>query len=506
LGILAEKCQAYAKALHHKEIEFQENPSLKIEELISINNNLQQHEAAMGILTYAQKNHYVELKVEWYEMLQRWDDAYDVYDKKEKEFLNENSVCDDSIKFLLGKMRCLKSLGQWKNLFDLCDESWKKYEDMDIKKKLASMSASVCFNLNKWEFFSEIVPLIEENSEGLFYRSILYIHEDKHELAQSFIDKTRKLLDLELRALIGESYNRAYDLIVRIQQLSEMEEIIDYKENSEKRESIKEIWNNRLKGCQKNIEHWENILLVRNIVLKPNEQIDALLKFSSLCRKNNKINLSEETLKKLVNKVDFDCRDIEHLIEIEPKVSFEYLKLLWTKGNKINKKGEKKLAFELLNKFVDEKKEFGNQLKSSCFLLLGKWQQIQLFSIPNFTFDLKTEKIQQILVNYEIATIKDKESYKAHHQFALMNSIIIHNHETKSQSKNNNELIIYLVSAVNAYFKSISLSPISSSIQQDILRLLTLWFKYGNEKEVESSLIDGFETVSIDTWLLGTVK
>jgi len=32
-------------------------------------------------------------------------------------------------------------------------------------------------------------------------------------------------------------------------------------------------------------------------------------------------------------------------------------------------------------------------------------------------------------------------------------------------------------------------------------RLLTLWFKYGDKKKVEEALVEGFNTVSIDTWL-----
>jgi FKBP12-rapamycin complex-associated protein len=43
------------------------------------------------------------------------------------------------------------------------------------------------------------------------------------------------------------------------------------------------------------------------------------------------------------------------------------------------------------------------------------------------------------------------------------------------------------------------LSPAQSL--QDTLRILTLWFKYGNMKEIETALLEGFSTVRIDTWL-----
>lgn len=48
LGVLAEKCQAFAKALHYKELEFEAAPASVVEVLISINNHLHQPEAAIG--------------------------------------------------------------------------------------------------------------------------------------------------------------------------------------------------------------------------------------------------------------------------------------------------------------------------------------------------------------------------------------------------------------------------------------------------------------------------
>lgn len=131
MGALAEKCHAYAKALHYKETEFHSSPATCIEALISINNQLQQPEAAIGILLYAQQNHSVELKESWYEKLRRWEgkisefyytldvfvliyftDALNVYERKQK---------DDpaSTELMLGRMRCLHALGEWDRLSQL---------------------------------------------------------------------------------------------------------------------------------------------------------------------------------------------------------------------------------------------------------------------------------------------------------------------------------------------------------------------------------------------------
>lgn len=46
-------CCAYAKALHYKEEQFHKSPSLEVlESLISINNKLQNKEAAAGKINY----------------------------------------------------------------------------------------------------------------------------------------------------------------------------------------------------------------------------------------------------------------------------------------------------------------------------------------------------------------------------------------------------------------------------------------------------------------------
>ncbi len=50
--------------------------------LIHINNQLRQPEAAVGVLTYAQKNLHMELKESWYEKLCRWDEALDAYQRR----------------------------------------------------------------------------------------------------------------------------------------------------------------------------------------------------------------------------------------------------------------------------------------------------------------------------------------------------------------------------------------------------------------------------------------
>ena len=69
LASIAENCNAYAKALYYWEQEFDNSPRDTVEKLIQTNYQLQQPEAAEGILNYAKKNLLTEDKEDWYEKL-----------------------------------------------------------------------------------------------------------------------------------------------------------------------------------------------------------------------------------------------------------------------------------------------------------------------------------------------------------------------------------------------------------------------------------------------------
>jgi len=58
---------------------------------------------------------------------------------------------------------------------------------------------------------------------------VLAVHYEDYEKAAASIDLTRKQLDDSLTALLAESYSRAYVPLVMLQQLSELEEICEFK-------------------------------------------------------------------------------------------------------------------------------------------------------------------------------------------------------------------------------------------------------------------------------------
>ncbi|XP_013416422.1 serine/threonine-protein kinase mTOR-like [Lingula anatina] len=518
LGERAMRCRAFAKALHYKEDEFHRTASTStLEALISINNKLQQPEAAAGVLEYAMAHHKSDIKVQerWYEKLHEWTEALSAYEaKQEKE--------PDNVQLTLGRMRCLEALGEWGQLYQLSCEKWPLASD-ETRQQMARLAAVASWGLGQWDSMEEYSCMIPRDSmEGAFYRAVQALHVDQYTVAQQCIDKARDILDTELTAMAGESYNRAYGAMVNVQMLSELEEVMQYKLVPERRNSIKETWWNRLQGCQRVVEDWQRIIQVRSLVVTPQEDMRTWLKYASLCRKSGRLALSHRTLVMLLG-VDPAKSPDQTIPTSHPAVTFAYMKHMW----KSNKKNE---AFENLHRFVknslqprvnqlnapeesSQKAEY-NKLLAKCYLKLGDW----LEDVQGITED----SIPRVLQYFSAATEHDRNWYKAWHAWAYMNyeAVLFFKQQGQSTTQNGTgaavgkkesgeavkggesntaKMFKYCIPAVQGFFRSIALS--SGNSLQDTLRLLTLWFDYGQWSEVYEALTESIKTIQIDNWL-----
>ena len=503
LGDQAMKCRAYAKALHYKEAEFQKAPSVPVlEALISINNKLGQKEAAAGLLEWGRENLKGELKVRerWYEKLNEWDKALEAYKRKEGQ--GPDGTTDSEV--LLGQMRCMEALGEWSQLHTLSEAHWGNVGP-ETRQRMARMASTAAWGRGEWASMEQSVSLLPRDSQdGAFYRAVLSVHRQDWESAYHLIDLTRDMLDTELTALSAESYQRAYPIMVQVQMLAELEEVVEYKQVPERRSTIKDMWWSRLQGCQRVVEDWQRILQVRSLVLEPADHQRTWLKYASLCRKSNRLQLSHKTLVTILG-VDPSLNPDQPLPFTLPQATFAYCKHLWGSS-------QQEMAFSQLHNFVkkflhprsvqltaaaspdlEAERQLGEtrKLLARCYLKLGSWQEALQ--------GLNEASIPTVLQYYTAATEHDSTWYKAWHAWAVMNfeTVLFYKHSPGGLSPNH--ISLYGVPALQGFVRSISLSQ--GSNLQDALRLLTLWFDYGYYNDMYEALNEGLRTIDINTWL-----
>ncbi|KAG2491268.1 hypothetical protein HYH03_010473, partial [Edaphochlamys debaryana] len=599
LGALAEKCHAFAKALHYKELEFQTSPQTAIEALIHINNQLRQPEAAVGVLTYAQKHLHMELKESWYEKLCRWDEALDAYERRLQR------EAPGSIEYhtaLLGKMRCLASLAEWENLSNLCRTEWRKSEP-HVRREMSLIAAHAAWHMGAWDEMASYVDTVDnpeagpqvrgpqsQTATGAFLRAVLCVRNNNFDAARTHVDRTRELMMTELAALVGESYERAYTDMVRVQQLAELEEVVAYKQALERRlvdpsgsdariSFIQQLWRDRLRGVQRHVEVWQSLFSVRSLVVPMAQDVDNWLKFASLCRKSGRQRQAYRMLLQLLryNPMAITLPGVPGYGAGSgaPHVMLAFLKHLWTQGQRTEAYARiKDLVRELQASAVPPAAAAaavtaaaaaaaasgastpsgssrpgalsppaaaaastsaaaagaggaaaaapagavaggatGAQaqgvvaaaprwldrpqasLNGRAFLRLGIWQWAMNDKLDN------PAVIAENLASFRSATEHAPNWAKAWHQWALFNVAVSAHYSTRDEGL----AVSHVPPAVQGFFRSVALGQAAGDRTgnlQDILRLLTLWFNFGAYEPVRAALTEGFQLVSIDTWLL----
>ncbi|ORY61495.1 phosphatidylinositol 3-kinase-like protein [Pseudomassariella vexata] len=544
LGREAARCHAYAKALHYKELEFlQDQSGPAVEALIVINNQLQQYDAAIGILRKAQLyKDGIQLRETWFEKLERWDEALAFYNKREMEIPADKAV---PIDIVMGKMRCLHALGEWDALANLAGNTWANSAP-EVQRRIAPLATAAAWGLGKWDSMDNYLQSLKRYSpDRAFFGAILALHRNQFRTAADCIQQSREGLDTELSALVSESYNRAYQVVVRVQMLAELEELIVYKQADERKKcTMRRTWETRIKGCQRNVEVWQRMLRLRALVISPGENMNMWIKFANLCRKSGRMGLAEKSLKQLIGtdkpletiipywaESDTVARRAGRSLGVAPQVMYAVLKYQWEFGQQPNLRqaGYPEKTLSCLRLFTEDTSmqiemarssisthspedlgitnDFGYQprqmnvptaqqaikeqtvLLAKCYLRQGEWQ------IALNKSDWQRQNVQEILTSYAQATKFNPRWYKAWHAWALANFEIVQGASPPDPGM----IINHVVPAVQGFFKSIALS--SGSSLQDTLRLLTLWFTHGGTPEVNNAVTQGFGTVSVDTWL-----
>ena len=376
LSALAERVGAFAQALYYKEMENGTGApgGDMVEALISINNHLEQPEAAVGILKFAQMQaagvapygvraaHAIgppallgtappgavppiaagsdaAIAEGWFEKLGRWEDALAAYEARQVESPN-------SIGLVLGRMRCLRALGEWAALDALATDAWPRLEgNNEGRTAVAPLAARAAWSLGEWRRMREFVTYTEETSlQGAFYRAVLALHELAYDDAARYIHDARRVLADEFAASAGAAggggssghagggsasssstgggeYGRAYRRLVTVQQLSEMEEILTYLRlgaasadvsdggNSTGAASaylshLRAMWEARLRGCARNVDVWNRILSVRSLVVSAGaggatDNMGDWLQFASLCRHAGRMGMAANVIEGL---------------------------------------------------------------------------------------------------------------------------------------------------------------------------------------------------------------
>lgn len=260
--LIAKQAQAanmFAKSLKYREVEFGSSilpPSFDcIDALITVNNQLGLSDRAIGILrSVRQRYQSIEIQPQWLEKLCRWDDAHKAYEAEIRSLREQHvdgSPLDDKkwLDLEFGRLRCLRAIADYEDLEhrsrQLKDEIKSKDEILhgQCLSQVQCLGSKAAWMLGKWDLMEDYIEgdvkrydssdvLLEQNTS--FFQAILAIHQKEYSKASSLVSETRAALSNSVNSLLSESYSRAYRGMVAMQILSEVDEVIEFKQWSDK--------------------------------------------------------------------------------------------------------------------------------------------------------------------------------------------------------------------------------------------------------------------------------
>lgn len=304
-------------------------------------------------------------------------------------------------------------------------------------------------------------------------------------------------------------------------------------------------WRERIRGCYSQgkaaMSYWKYLLNGHRLIFNQCEDLDLRLQFAALCRLSGNFSLSErvlnisfemiQSMKSKSTNATFQLVSNE-LHAMEKKVQYAMLKQMWIVG----RREEALVGLTHLIHGLDTHKlnTSGNRAVSetsvllTCILKLSQWKLAMID--PGIPVDASTRK--EVLDLCREATKLDSSSYVAWHSWGLANYRAIEEMRGKTGKfssisksgspiakiiRNLNDstslpptvasietLIPYVTNALMGLLRAIALGTKrwSYSVTQDMLCVLTLWFKYvGKSTDVKDTLQSGLNHVHVDNWL-----
>ena len=299
-------------------------------------------------------------------------------------------------------------------------------------------------------------------------------------------------------------------------------------EARQKKIDLSEKWRKRLRGCRSTgraaIPVWKSILSVRRMILSEKEDLDTWLEFVSLCSAGDNYKLAERLLnfppsakvsenQRLIGFLESGAAGELSELSMDRRIQYAKYQQQWSSNNGrlAALQGLENLcrsmdAPDAMMSYADA------DVHRDCLLRLGKWK---LYLLESEAIPIDPVTRHTVLDLYGKATLVDPHSYRAWHEWGLANFRAVEEARNvqlswhnpggviEKQGSYSEDLAPYILNAAKGLLRAISLGSRrwSSSITQDMLSVLSIWFRYSKVENLIPTLEQCLLHIHIDNWL-----
>eukprot|EP01063_Lacrimia_lanifica_P028799 TRINITY_DN4273_c3_g1_i1.p1 TRINITY_DN4273_c3_g1~~TRINITY_DN4273_c3_g1_i1.p1 ORF type:complete len:2599 (+),score=909.51 TRINITY_DN4273_c3_g1_i1:104-7900(+) len=482
-------------------------------EVVHINKCLEKVQQAEGVLALIKRKGVADAvnRPETYEDLGWWQRAYEEYERECKTVESKEWPY-----YVAGMMRCREHMGDWRGVLAL-SRTWVSDA---VRVRTARAVSHAAWMLTRWDELEAAVKLMPQPLEATarrpgdsppgctaaLYRAILAIKKGEPAEALRQIALSRSGLEKDLCEHVSgiQEKGRGYELLVTLQHLCECEEILKYQAcpdtpaGEERRTRLRELWASRLRAMRHDAWHMRDTLVLRSLVVRPQDAIDDWLHYVSVLPTKR----AARTLKTLLGgDTSVLGEQIDESIPqdaSDPRLILIYLKHMWD----IDTHSRRELVGHLdryTRDVLGKKDEVNARILQEVFVVHAQWEQTtrphNFWEAPHR--DTLLDMLQSA-IDMDVRDITPAEQYRVWHEWALLNfRISLHCTALSKTAKQK-----YSMSAVKGFVKCIQLSDPPELATQDVLRLLSLIpSSFGGCEDLEKEFRASLRAVQPTQWV-----
>ncbi|KAK4689267.1 hypothetical protein P7C73_g843, partial [Tremellales sp. Uapishka_1] len=439
----------------------------------------------------------------WITQLSHWATALEAQDEIDR--YNPTTTFSS----LNTRMICHHALGEYERGYELAQLHFEGLNDHE-RRKAAHWVTAAAWHMGDYESMGDYLAFHPKGTSKSLYKAIIDVHDQQYASAFHHISKAQTLGYDEIQA-VGPQV--ALKSLAKTELLVELQEVIQYKSQPDLRQHILAVWRSRFKRSHADANSWLKRLQVWTLACPPTqlELQDCYLDCAKLCE-STRMHAAAQRIISLVTppvhiagckvaytqlrfqyKAASARRDTEGMNAVLGKMHAhieEFMDSVEVKRDAIENEG---LGLQPLLS-VQGLAQNHKATLSRRFHRLAQWTEVMQGA------DWLTDPNSVVYRYYSLAHKLDTAWFTAGNALAQAAMNVF---EANNLSKDDPAALNgYVVPAVRGLFQAIRSDSTPERKIRALLRLVTLWFRYGEGQAVLLEVEEQLSTTPISSWLM----
>nr|XP_018266518.1 phosphatidylinositol 3-kinase [Kwoniella dejecticola CBS 10117]OBR88676.1 phosphatidylinositol 3-kinase [Kwoniella dejecticola CBS 10117] len=467
--------------------------------------SLSGYDAAWSTLLWLEKDWNVEPEPIWITQLSHWQQALDSQDR-----LDQKSEGTTFSSFNT-KMICYHALGCYQQGYELAQNLFEGLNDLD-RRNTAHWATAAAWHMGDFETMADYLAFHPKGTSKSLYKAIIDVHNGQYASAFHHISKAQSLSYDEVQVQLDVGPQVAHRSLAKTELLVELQEVIQYKSQPELRDNLVKTWKTRFQKSHADPNTWLKRLELWTLACPPTTSglQSCFIECAKHCESAGMHQAAENILKKITPaapplgcKVEYtrfrfewkkayqqhDLKEMDGILQRLIKHTQAYMEHIGVNQAELESQG---LGLHPLTVLANCGPS-DHQILSRRYFRIAEWTAALQGS------DWITDDTSQVLKYTALASKIDDNWYAAGFALAERSLAIF---EANDFSRSDPVAVSsYVVPAIRGLFLSARTKENPEFVIKALLRLVTLWFRFGESTAVLGEVENQLSLTPVDPWL-----